>query len=89
MNNIPVLTENSQEIKNIIKNYNFDYTQYYLSRSLKFVINFILVYLFVSYILNYNDDLTQNEMILIICTYVSVLLYLLDSNFPSCYVNLC
>ena len=82
------INEISSQIKKIINNNKFDYTYFYLSRLLKFIINFILVYLFIYYLFNNFDNLTKNKMILIICTYVSILLYLLDCNFPTCYIKL-
>lgn len=80
-----VNNENNKNLKKIIaeNNYLLDYKNYYLTRMIKFLINFILTYCFLEFILN-NNSLSKFELILIICTFSSVLLYILDSNFPSC-----
>jgi len=80
-----VNNENNNNLKKIIaeNNYLLDYKNYYLTRMIKFLINFILTYCFLEFLLN-NNELGKLELILIICTFSSVLLYILDSNFPSC-----
>jgi hypothetical protein len=84
-----VNNENNNNLKKIIaeNNYLLDYKNYYLGRMIKFLVNFILTYCFLEFILN-NNELSKLELILIICTFSSVLLYILDSNFPSCSFTL-
>jgi hypothetical protein len=75
--------------KNIVENnYLLDYKNYYLSRMIKFLINFILTFCFLEIIVIYSDNLTKIQFILSICTFTSILLYILDSNFPTCSVYL-
>lgn len=84
-----VNNETNNNLKKIIadNNYLLDYKNYYLTRMIKFLINFILTYFFLEFTLN-NWDLSKFELILLICTFSSVLLYILDSNFPSCSFTL-
>lgn len=82
--------ETNNNLKKIINqnNYLLDYKNYYLSRMLKFLINFILTYLFLEYIFNPNNELSRIQLILLICAFSSVLFYILDSNFPICYFSI-
>ena len=57
-----------------------------LNRTIKFLLNFLLIYLFVNMIVYNYPHLTTNHFILLICTISSVVLYILDTNFPSCYI---
>lgn len=82
--------ETSDNLKKLIanNNYTIDYKNYYLSRMIKFLINFIFIYAFLEFIFNPNYELTRVQLILLICAFSSVLLYILDSNFPSCFIVL-
>ena len=82
--------ETSQELIELIKNKNYkiDNGYYYFSRLIKFSLNFILTYLFMEYLLNNIDNFNKIQLILLVCMFSSILLYLLDSNFPSCNLNL-
>ena len=84
-----VNNETNNNLKKIIaeNNYLIDYKNYYLTRMIKLLINFILTYGFLEFLLN-NNDLSKIELILLICTFSSVLLYILDSNFPACSFTL-
>ena len=84
-----VNNEINNNLKKITAENNFllDYKNYYLSRMIKFLANFILTYSFLEYILS-NHEVSKIELILIICTFSSILLYILDSNLPSCYIKL-
>jgi hypothetical protein len=83
-------SENNDNLKNIIKqnNYSLDYANYYLSRMVKFLLNFILMYFFLEHIFNPNNELSRAQIILLICAYSAVILYILDFNFPSCSFSL-
>lgn len=90
MSSINTINNQNNDLKKKIadNNYLLDYKNYYLSRMIKFLINFILTYCFLEFLLTNNDNLTKLQFILIICTFSSILLYILDSNFPTCYINL-
>lgn len=81
-----VNNESNDNLKNIINqnNNSIDYKNYYLSRMIKFLINFILTYLFLEFIFNPNNELSRMQLILLICAFSSILLYILDSNLPTC-----
>jgi hypothetical protein len=85
----PTNNETNDNLKKIIaeNNYLLDYKNYYLTRMIKFLVNFILTYGFLQFALN-NSELSKMELILLICTFSSVLLYILDYNFPSCSLTL-
>jgi hypothetical protein len=76
-------------LKNIIKskNLSIDNKNYYLSKAIKFLLNFILMFFFTDYLLDVNPE-KKFETVLAICTFSSVLFYILDLNFPSCSINL-
>jgi hypothetical protein len=63
---------------------NIDGTYIILNRSIKFLLNFLLTFLFIKFIIGNWPDLSINQFVLIICTVTSVLLYILDSIYPSC-----
>lgn len=78
--NLPI----NNDIKHMIKeNYSFDYSNYYLTKTIKFLINFILMYFFIDVVISNFDKLTKLQIILSICAFSSVLLYILDNNLPS------
>ena len=81
--------EINNNLKKIIaeNNYLLDYDNYYLTRMIKFLVNFILLYCFLDFILS-NNEISKSTLILIICTVSSILLYILDLNFPSCSITL-
>jgi hypothetical protein len=57
-----------------------------LNRGIKFFINFLLIYLFVTMVIYNYHNLNINTFVLLIATISSVLFYILDLNFPSCYI---
>lgn len=57
-----------------------------LNRGIKFFLNFLLIYLFVTIIIYNFPLLNINTFILLICVVSSILFYILDLNFPSCYI---
>ena len=77
------------DLKKIIKTnkLSIDNKNYYLTKAIKFLLNFILTFVFIDYLLG---DINENkfETVLAICTFSSVLFYILDLNFPSCSINL-
>jgi hypothetical protein len=80
----------SGNLKKIINenNLSLDYKNYYLSRMIKFLLNFILTYCFLEFLFENNENLSKFQFILIVCTFSSVLFYILDSNFPVCSMSL-
>ena len=63
-----------------------DNNYFVLYKSIKLLLNIILNYVFISYIL--YTDFNMTEKILFIITFNTVLLYILDSNFPICNVSI-
>ena len=61
-----------------------DNNYFILYKSIKLLLNILLNYVFLSYIL-YTDFLI-NEKILFIITFSTVIFYILDYNFPFCNV---
>lgn len=57
-----------------------------LNRFIKYILNFLLVYLFVTLIIYNYPDTNIHIFIILICTISSVVFYILDLNFPSCYI---
>lgn len=57
-----------------------------LNRFIKYVLNFLLVYLSVTLIIYNYPDINIHIFIILICTICSIIFYVLDLNFPSCYV---
>lgn len=57
-----------------------------LNRFIKYVLNFLLIYLFVTLIIYNFPDTNIHVFIILICTISSIIFYILDLNFPSCYV---
>lgn len=57
-----------------------------LNRFIKYVLNFLLIYLFVTLIIYNFPDTNIHIFIILICTISSIVFYILDLNFPSCYV---
>ena len=57
-----------------------------LNRGIKFILNFLFIYLFVTLIIYNYPSTNINIFILLICTISSIGFYILDLNFPSCYI---
>lgn len=82
--------ETNDNLKKLIteNNYLLDYKNFYLTRMIKFLINFIITYAFLEFIFNPNYELTRGQMILLICTFASIMMFILDSNFPTSFISL-
>ena len=63
---------------------NYDNTYIIFNRTIKFLLNFLLTFLFIKLIIGNWPELSINQFILVICTVSSVLLYILDLLYPSC-----
>lgn len=57
-----------------------------LNRGIKFLLNFLLIYLFLTFIIYNYPAMSINIFILLICVVSSVIFYILDLNFPACYI---
>ena len=57
-----------------------------INRFIKYTLNFLLVYLFVTLIIYNFPETNINLFVILICTISSVVFYILDLNFPSCYL---
>jgi inner membrane protein involved in colicin E2 resistance len=57
-----------------------------LNRFIKYILNFLLIYLFVTLIIYNFPNTNIHLFIILICTISSVVFYVLDLNFPSCYL---
>ncbi len=63
-----------------------DFNYIFVNRGLKYLLNFILIYFFITIIILNYSDINVEMFILVICTVSSICFYILDLNFPSCYV---
>ena len=57
-----------------------------LNRCIKYILNFLLIYLFVTLIIYNYPNTNVHVFIIHVCTISSIIVYLLDLNFPSCYI---
>jgi len=57
-----------------------------LNRFIKYILNFLLIYLFITLIIYNYPDTNIHIFIILICTISSIVFYILDLNFPSCYI---
>jgi len=63
-----------------------DYNNIILNKSMKYLLNFIITYLVLLFIMHNFKNITLVQFILLICTITSVLLYILDLIFPVCNI---
>ncbi len=75
--------ENFNDITNIPK---IDKNYILLNRAIKYILNFLLIYLFVTIIIYNFPNTNIHIFIILICTISSIVFYTLDLNFPSCYI---
>ena len=57
-----------------------------LNRGIKYLLNFLFIYLFVTLIIYNYPDTIVHVFVILICTISSIIFYILDLNFPSCYI---
>jgi hypothetical protein len=65
-------------------NNEIDHNNIYMNKGLKIILNIIFYYIFLNYL--FMNNLSMSKNILVIITFSVVIMYLLDSNFPSCYL---
>ncbi len=58
-----------------------------LVKSIKFLLNNVLNYILLSFIVTNFSQITINQFILIACLISSITFYILDLNFPICYLG--
>ena len=85
--NTNIISTNN-EVSNILEKYNFDNTQYYLIRFIKFIVNILLIYIFIEILFANMESLSKLQVILIISVYCSIVLYILDNIFPICTIKI-
>lgn len=75
-----------QQEQNDVNYQSIDYNYIILNRGIKYLLNFLIIYLFVTFFIYNFPYININIFILVICAISSVVFYSLDLNFPSCYV---
>ena len=75
-----------EQVSDIVPIPSIDANYILLNRGIKYVLNFLLIYLFVTLIVYNYSDIQIHVFIVLICTISSVVFYILDLNFPSCYI---
>jgi hypothetical protein len=58
-----------------------------LVKSIKFLLNIVLNYVLLSFIVTNFSQITINQFILIACLISAITFYILDLNFPICYLG--
>lgn len=64
----------------------FDANYIMMNRIIKFLLNFLISFIFLKYVIGKYPTMSMNQLILLFCTISSVLLYILDSAYPSCNI---
>lgn len=57
-----------------------------LNRGIKYILNFLFIYMFVTIIIYNFPNTNIHVFIILICAISSIVFYILDLNFPSCYI---
>lgn len=63
-----------------------DTTYIAFNRAIKYMLNFLLIYLFVTLIIYNFPEINIHIFIILVCAISSIVFYILDLNFPSCYI---
>ncbi len=64
----------------------FDANYIMMNRTIKFLLNFLISFIFLKFVIGKYPTISINQLILLFCTISSVLLYVLDSAYPSCNI---
>jgi len=56
------------------------------NRAIKYTLNFLLIYLFITLIIYNFPETNIHIFIILVCAISSIVFYILDLNFPSCYI---
>jgi hypothetical protein len=62
----------------------YDANYILMNRAIKFLLNFLLSFLFLKIIIGKYPEMSINQLILLFCAMSSILLYVLDLTYPSC-----
>jgi len=63
-----------------------DYNYIFVNRTIKFLLNFLIIYIFTTFFIYNYSSISINQFILLFCTISTIVFYILDLNFPSCYI---
>jgi hypothetical protein len=58
----------------------------YLNKCIKYLLNFVVLYFILIFILSNYKNLTIIQLVLLFCAISSVLFYILDLYFPTCII---
>ena len=86
MNSKSVEYFQQEQLNNNIDLPSIDMNFIIINRFIKYTLNFLLIYLFVTLIIYNFPDTNIHLFIILICTISSIVFYVLDLNFPSCYL---
>ena len=78
------IIENFQHENTFINKPDIDFNYIFMNRLVKYILNFLIIYIFVSIIIFNYPDLSINSFILLICLIASITFYILDLYFPAC-----
>jgi hypothetical protein len=83
LNPVEYFQQNNSPLPPIPK---IDYNYILVNRGLKYLLNFIFIYFFVTIIICNYPSINVEIFILLICAVSSISFYILDVIFPSCYI---
>ena len=72
--------------QNDLINVSVDKNNIILYKGIKYLLNFIIIYLFLKLVVSNYNDITIFQFIILACTISSVLFYILDLTFPVCNI---
>lgn len=72
--------------QNDMINVSVDKNNIILYKGIKYLLNFIIIYLFLKLVVSNYNDITIFQFIILACTISSVLFYILDLTFPVCNI---
>jgi len=82
------ISENNiiDNFQNDLINVSVDKNNIILYKGIKYLLNFIIIYLFLKLVVSNYNDITIFQFIILACTISSVLFYILDLTFPVCNI---
>jgi len=78
------IIENFQHENTFINKPDIDFNYIFMNRLVKYILNFLIIYIFISITIFNYPDLSINSFILLICLIASITFYILDLYFPAC-----
>lgn len=82
---IPTI-QSIQSIQSIPSIPSIDMNFILLNRCIKYILNFLSIYMFVTLSIYNFPNTNVHIFIILICTISSIVFYILDMLFPSCYI---